>query len=379
MERRQKNDDTLTKLGDIFHYLLVLEHCLTLQDGESIVVEMYGDISKVSETDSRNAEVKHHHNNHNLGERNTDFWKTLKNWIENKVKMKEFKSLILITTSSIGEDSSFKDWNSLSANKKIKVLQDIGEDIKDKEETFRGLYNTIFSNSKKDIKEILDKVIIYSSEMKIEKKYNTLTKHPAFIGVEKNNILPFINELMGYIITKPIFRPHTWIVTNEEFRNLFIEITKRFAGSQRPLPDSFADKEPQNIDAFTEEKFAKEIYKIEFGDAEVRKAIVSHWRTKQTAIKYFHNNPIYLKDFNLYQKEIEDILTIEKRRIKRKCVTSDKKDCIDKSQELYDNSLLLQVIPFGSLNPNRIFFQHGTIHEVVNEREFTWLIKDEEK
>ncbi|WP_088044508.1 hypothetical protein [Bacillus sp. EAC] len=374
---RQKNDDTLTKLGDIYHFLIVLEHCLELGEGETIAVEMYGDISKLSEKQSINMEVKHHYKTHKLSERNIDFWKSLKNWVENSKKMDDFKQLILITTSEVDEKLSFSKWNNLSKYEKYQTIKDIGLTIKEREETFRKIYNEIFNYSDDILLNILEKLTLYTSQSDIEERFSRLQKDRFFFGIENEKIPFFINELMGYILTRPISSPHTWYIKHEEFKTYVVEVLKRYSTHSRPLPDIYADKEPHNIVSYYKEPFTKEIYNIEYGDEEVRDAIINYWRTKQTAIHYFHNHPIYLRDFNLYKSELEAKLNRIKRTKKRSFDNSNIRQCIVKSQDFYDEGLDLDAIPFGSINPNRLFFQHGTIHEIVNEKKITWLIKDD--
>ncbi|WP_217579050.1 hypothetical protein, partial [Mesorhizobium sp. GbtcB19] len=85
------------KLGDIFHYLIVLEHCLDLKENEIIVVERYGDLSIESTELSKNMEVKNHIKQKNFLDRDVEFWKTLKNWMENYRGVKRFDKLILLT------------------------------------------------------------------------------------------------------------------------------------------------------------------------------------------------------------------------------------------------------------------------------------------
>jgi hypothetical protein len=374
---RQKNDDTLTKLGDIFHYLIVLEHCLELDEGEIIAVEMHGDISKFSTNNSYNLEVKHHNDYHNLSDRNIDFWKSLKNWIENNERLKEFKQLILITTSLVEKQSEFFGWNALTKEEKYKRVKEIGAITKPKESSFRPIYNQIFNFDEKIIVDCLEKVLLYTSELKIEDKFNKLLKDRFFLGIEKEKTFMFINELMGYILTKPINSPHIWYIEQKDFKKYVVEVVKRYSTELRPLPDIYADREPNNIFNYYKERFTDEIYKIEYGEEGIREAIVNYWRTKQTAINYFHTNPIYLRDFKLYKDELETKLKRMKRITKRGFDVTSERKCILNSQDFYDKSLELDAIPFGSVNPNRSFFQQGTIHEIVNEKKITWLIKDE--
>lgn len=123
---KQKNDDTKTKLGDIYHYYVVLSYCLDLQESETILVEKYGDISIVSEEDSKNLEVKRHQGEHVLNDRHIDFWKTLLNWVKYHHNMRDFKKLILYTTSNFKENSKLKSWNLVKAHERLKIISEIG-------------------------------------------------------------------------------------------------------------------------------------------------------------------------------------------------------------------------------------------------------------
>lgn len=135
----QRNVDTKTKLGDIYHYYVVLSYCLELQENETILVEKYGDISIESTEDSKNIEVKRHQGDHTLSDRHIDFWKTLRNWIKYHHNMRDFKKLILFTTSTFGENSNLKSWNSVKAYERLKILIEIGHDVKKAEEGFRPM------------------------------------------------------------------------------------------------------------------------------------------------------------------------------------------------------------------------------------------------
>src|SRR6218665_1233239 len=153
----QKNDDTKTKLGDIYHYYIVLQHCLNLQEDEVLYVEKYGDISVTSNEKSVNIEIKHHDEEHQLNDRNTDFWKTIRNWVKYHENMRQFKSLLLFTTSDFPDKSKLENWNILSGEERLDVLKEIGKEVKLTEKTFRPYYNEIFTYDERILVELLKK------------------------------------------------------------------------------------------------------------------------------------------------------------------------------------------------------------------------------
>ncbi|MBB6632499.1 hypothetical protein [Clostridium algidicarnis] len=132
---RVSNDATLSKIGDIYQYLIALLKCFELHDGESILIEVFGDVTKVSQKDSFQIEVKHHIGEDYLSDRDVDFWKTLKNWTIEYDKIKNYDKLILYTTSNIAEDSPFLDWNHKKDSEKMSVLKEIANIKKSREET----------------------------------------------------------------------------------------------------------------------------------------------------------------------------------------------------------------------------------------------------
>ena len=156
--RRLSNDDTLTKLGDTYHYLVVLEHCLELDEGETIYVEEHGDVSKISPNDPSNIEVKSHLAEHPLSDRDSEFWNTLKNWIINRDHLASYKRLILLTTSTVSDESAFYRWDELDAQERVERLSAIGRIKKEQEKTFRPLFNAVFGCPNDALTQIVGRV-----------------------------------------------------------------------------------------------------------------------------------------------------------------------------------------------------------------------------
>lgn len=370
---RQKNDDTLTKLGDIFHYLIVLEHCLDLKENEIIVVERYGDLSIESTELSKNMEVKNHIKQKNFLDRDVEFWKTLKNWMENYRDVKRFNKLILLTTSDVKETSPFYKWNKLKPMEKLEVIKNIGEDEKSNERIFRGLYKKVFVYPENQILELLGKIELNTSEIRVSERIAKIKKHPIFKLINEIDSDAFIQELLGYILTHVVNPPYIWEITEKDFKRKAIEVRDRFSNTKRPLPNLFEDKNPPSYTTYEDKHFVKAIEEIEYLD-EIEEAIGNYWRMSQTIIMYFQDNPIYLRDIEEYKNDLEKKVTRLKKKSMRNC--KEKEHVIEKSQDFYDDTMLMDSKSFGTIDPNRDYFQHGIIHTIVNEKKVNWKLGD---
>lgn len=373
---RQKNDDTLTKLGDIFHYIIVLEKCLQMKEKEKIIVEQYGDLSKVSHENSENIEIKHHTSEMNFADRNVEFWKSLKNWLENYDNVKQFKKLMLLTTSTIKVDSIFFEWNSINKEKRFAIVKQVGSEKKEKEQQFRDYYNKIFSFPKSKILCVLERMELVTSETGIKKRKRELMQEPVFMLISEEYADSFINELLGHILLLPSEPPHSWVINYDDFKKKANEIRDRFSKGTRPLPDSFRRQEPLDTERYLERNFVTAIHEIEYL-SEVNTAIRNYWRAIQTIVNYFQDNPIFLDDIEGYKDDLTDKLNRLKRIAMRRQLSPEMNDVIIKSQDFYDEIMSLGAEPFGTISPNRNFFQQGIIHEIVDEQKLNWYLGDE--
>lgn len=378
MKDRQKNDDTKTKLGDIYHYYVVLLHCLELQENETILVERYGDISIQSGEDSKNIEVKRHQGEHTLSERHIDFWKTLNNWLNYAHNMIEFKSLILYTTSSFGENSRLREWNRLNAFQRLNILYDIGREIKKKEGSFRPVFETIMNFDVEIILSIIEKIEVLTNQtdiVDIEKKIFT---NSFFKSVKRSDRKLFVETLMGNILLLPVSEPHKWEISCEYFDSLACEIRNRFSNNHGSLglhlPHNIPQK-PDNEGEYNNKKFVKEIRSINY-DKKIPTAISNYWRAQQAIFHSSLDNPIFNIDLNDFQIDINDTLEEYKLSFQDEVdeEDADLQERIKKSKKLYDMAMQMSAQDYRSVSPNRPYFQRGIIHKIVEERGFSWLL-----
>lgn len=73
-ETKAVNDATLNKADDIYQYLIALRDCSELNDGDTLQIEINGDVSIINDTGGLfQKEVKHHFSDQCLPNRDIDF------------------------------------------------------------------------------------------------------------------------------------------------------------------------------------------------------------------------------------------------------------------------------------------------------------------
>lgn len=376
---RLKHDDTLTKLGDIYHYLLVLKYCFELKLDEKIHVEQYGDISKESPNDSFQMEVKHHINQSNLTDRDSEFWNTLKNWLENKNHMNKFKELILLTTSQLNQASSFYDWEVKSANERLNILKEVSQEKKKREESFRGTYNKIFNNfNEEDIKSIVSKITIISGSQNVSLLKNELKVHPHFLNVDELSFDSYLDSLLGHIIRCPASPPYDWEISYTDFKKVTVDLRDRFSTNNRIIPNNYETKNITNVDKYMNRKFVKEIKRIKY-DEMISDAINDVWRTNNTVIDYFDGNYIFFDDLKAYKKGLGRKLKIIKKDFELDYSDAEEKVRLKQSKKYFNKSMSGELEGFGMIRTNSRFFQNGIIHEIVDKGLIHWYIEGEEE
>ena len=100
-------DSTSTIKGIIFQFLVALERCFEMQEGQSVYIERFGDVSVVGGEDSKQIESKYY--KRDLSDLDENVWNSLFNWMESSFPLEKFSSLVLLTTQKIGRKSK---WNN---------------------------------------------------------------------------------------------------------------------------------------------------------------------------------------------------------------------------------------------------------------------------
>lgn len=377
---RAVNDATLNKAGDIYQYLIALRDCFDLNDGDTLQIEINGDVSIINDVGDRfQREVKHHFGNKAILERDIDFWKTLANWYADYERVKNFSNYILSTTAKIKNDSPFYGWNNMKKEEKLKRLKDIGAKTKEKEETFRNQYNRIFADSYNESRllEILDKFTIEDAKTSIDGISNEFSKYVGHIPSENRD--GYIGALLGEILIKVKNPPHKWEVTKSAFDEILqVQSTAYGTKGTAPLPNEYAKAfvPKDKITTLEQKKFVVSIREIKY-DIMIPNAVSDYWKADLTVAKYFRDNLLYLESLESYIEDLSAKMQYSKANSDLNAEGETETEQIRISKQFYNGVMSWDANDFGSIIRNQGFFQRGVIHNIVDETDFKWKVGDE--
>lgn len=375
--KKAVNDATLTKVGDIYQYLVALRDCFGLDSDDTLQIEVLGDVSVIKKNGgSFQKEVKHHIGNKILSDRDVDFWKSLANWYCEYERIKQFSSLILYTTATIKEDSFFIKWDSLNINEKIEKIKSIGSETKKREKEFRNQYDRIFNDTYDETKLqfVLEKLTIEAAKTQISGISNEFKQFIGYIPNENRD--GYIGALLGELLIRIKDPPHKWEINRNEFEKVLQSITPLYCEKDKaPLPDNYSKEEipSDSIADIEKKKFVESIREIEY-DKMIPGAMSDYWKAEMTIANYFRNNIMYLKSLDFYIDKLKSKMCYAKEGKELKADGVNEREIIRLSKYLYNDVMQWNADDFGSIVRNQDYFQHGVIHSIVDETNFDWKV-----
>lgn len=375
MPVRYVNDATASKIGDVFQYMVALEECFELKDGEELVIEECGDVSRRDSKSQKlilQIEVKHHLANKALTDKSEDFWKTLDNWLYEFDRIKTCERLVFLTTSDYGKNTLFKRWDVMDKEERFNRLKKVYSDSKDSKA--KGHYDNVFSHDKEDIVSVLERIIIIKHN-KINECYKGFERFLGFLPKERRE--DFILNLLGKIfenVTKP---PHKWVITKDQFDVILQDAAPRYVKNSYVLPDKYSTATIPLTDklGFTNMKFVTSLRNIGSED-EVPEAMNDYWRTNMTNMVIRKQSPYRYVDVENYRDDLHNRLDKRRKRClleSRSCL-GNKDECDIKSRMMYLEVMEWPATNFGLFACNHQFYQHGIIHNIVQDSDFRWEI-----
>lgn len=250
---------------------------------------------------------------------------------------------------------------------------------KDREEGFRKQYNRIFNDSynEEQLLDILDKFFIENTRTSLPGISQEFQKYIGHIPNENQD--GYIGALLGEILIKVKNPPHKWEVTRQEFQEILRRVTPSYMEEGVvPLPGSYAMAQvpEEEVSELRQKKFVKAIQDIKH-ERMITEAISDYWKTDITILKYFQNNFMYLNSLEQYKSNLESRMTYAKSNSEIEAEDVDENEQIKISKHLYNDIMLWNAEDFGSIIRNQDFFQHGVIHNIVDETAFNWKVGDE--
>ena len=146
------------------------------------------------------------------------------------------------------------------------------------------------------------------------------------------------------------------------------------------MPTEFAQsKIPiEQENELQDKRFVKAIHDIAYSQM-VHDAISDYWKMDMTVVKYFHDDILYLSSIDAYKESLSKKLFYAKEQKKLDAIGKKQAEQILISQKLYLCAMAWDATDFGSIINNQYFFQHGVIHDLVDDGGFEWKLGGEDE
>lgn len=379
MKNKDINNALQQKLGDMYQYFVVALDLFEITDAEKIEIEVHGDITIYTPDKTIQKEVKHHLSDKKLTNKDTDFWKTLYNWLV--VKNHNYDELVLFTTDEAAKSSVFDGWNYLNSQERFDLLINIPYKNNSDKRNFNFYYSKIFVDkvfSEEDIKSVVSKIKIIQGSNNIydisKKFYKYLT---TIDDDQKDNIIIWI---LGYIIKQCSVERESWTIDKKMF---FEDLKKeiRLLNRQNTIPDDYMYKtiSSEYLEKYKEHSFVKKINEIKL-ENRITDAINDYWRAQRTIMDYFSSDAATINKIRKYSSEIDNMLRNSREKNYIRVEGKNDLEVLKQSKEFFYDMMSKEAIPVDGLQ-NYSFFQHGVIHTVMDENDIKWYLgeKNENK
>jgi hypothetical protein len=368
-----RSDATPAVLGFEYQKLIALEYCLNAQPGDIIYIECFGDVS----TTDTVVETKNHLTPCVMTDQSPDFWKTLRNFVQECDKISQYSKLLLHTTAAVKRDSIFADWNDASCHEKLKRIERFKKGAnKSIQEYVDRIFSFTESYRESDLLDILSKLEIRCSQPNVFEKYEQLKQHKALSLVEEKYVGDLLCQLHGYIAKKAIDNHDQWKIIYADFLNDFRFFVKRFTSDKIPFPEISPDIVVTGDEKF---RFIAELEKIALKH-KVEEAVIDFLKTAKCKEKLIGwGGSITVAAINNYEEELFQRM-VNKREM---CCLSlpdfhcSEHEAVKKSQQLFFKCRDIEKLGIRGVQDIEIYYQYGSMHKIVEDGKFVWMLLEE--
>jgi hypothetical protein len=373
---KQRHNATATVKGIIYQFLVALKKCFELQEGESVYIETFGDVSVFKE-DAEQIETKFYKKD--LTDMDMNVWKTLSNWIDDKFDINSFNSLILLTTQKIKPTSKWYGWNDKNISNRLKTVNEIKDDFLKKQKKSKELtaiIDKIFDNSKNGkFRMILDRFYIDHNAPDDEKFYKAIRDEYAKV-IPKIQRDKFTRSMFGFIVAPETINNNSWQIKYSKFSKEIEELTKTLVETTTVFPEKI-HLEDIKTEKYNEHLFVRKIRQIQY-ETMIPDAVTHYAQTQQMIFQEISKSPTVSRSYENYDEEIYNNFQI---RYGTECRNLAKNDnVIKKSKTFYDNSMLADSDKtFHTYSNIPDYFKRGILHIRANDEDsnLKWLLEYE--
>jgi hypothetical protein len=373
---KQRNNATATVKGIIYQFLVALKKCFELQEGESVYIETFGDVS-VFGKDTEQIETKFYKKD--LTDMDINVWKTLSNWIDDKFDLDSFNSLILLTTQKIKLSSEWYGWNEKNISQKLITINKMKDEYTKKQRKNKELVvilNKIFDNKEHErLKTVLGKFSIDHNAPDDMNLYCQIRDMYAK-GLPVIQRDKFVRSMFGFIISPLTINNNSWQIEYAVFSREVEELTKTLVDTTTVFPEKINLKDIKT-EEYNEHLFVKKIRQIQY-EKVIPDAVTHYAQTQQMIFQELSKSLTVSKSYENYDEEIYNNFQIRYGMECRTLVENDNR--IKKSKQFYDNSMLVDSDKtFHSYSNIPDYFKRGVLHIRANDEDsnLKWLLEYE--
>ncbi len=370
--QKLKFDSTSSIKGVLFQFLVALERCFEMQEGEAVYIETYGDVSVLGNlSDSKQIESKLYKKA--LTDSSKNVWKSIYNWMREDFPVETFSSLILLTTQKVPIGSAWINWNEKNPSERMDVLRNVKKSFDSRERKNKDLatyINAIFDAKNATRLSLIIKMLYIDSISMDGNQYHKYLQEKYGKNIPDIQKGKFINHMFGYILNPDIVS-HDWRITYDDFTREAEEITKTLVENTVIFPPKLklADIKKKDYEGYA---FVEKIKDIKYDDV-IPEAIDDYVHTASIIQQELEKSETKKNSLLQYEENLKGYYVTKYRKASRNCNDS---ELIAKSQDFYDDITGSSNITFYTYNSVDLYFHNGMLHMIADENdELVWLLK----
>lgn len=369
-----KFDSTQSIKGVLFQFLIALERCFKMRQGQAVYIETFGDVSVLGDwTNSEQIESKFYKKA--LTDLDKNIWKSIYNWMNEDFPIDKFSSLVLFTTQTVSMTSSWLNWNVKPLVERKKILNKLKKqfDSQKKQSKEMAMYmNAIFDTKKATrLSQIVEILYIDTTRMDWNQYYKHIQDEYAK-GIPNIQKGKYMNHMFGYILNPNIVN-NSWRITYDDFTRETEEITQTLVENTAVFPTKLklADIKKDDYDGYA---FVEKIKDIEYENEVLSEAVNDYVHTASLIDQELSESLVIKNQLEEYEDAVERRYRNEYRKAAR---IFKREECIQRSQELYDNVTAANDGTFHTYNNVPPYFHNGVVQILANENDdIVWLLKE---
>jgi hypothetical protein len=379
-----RNDNSKPLAATLQQLYLALEECFKMNgEDQCVVIEKLGDITQIDSVGGIGVEVKVYDKSNKLTDGHSNWWNTVRNWLQDDPRLARLTSLVLWTTQPLGESERLADWNASSASQRLDLMREIHQEAKSNFEqkqakdkslkpskTLEDMQFVMSDERRKQLLVAIQKIVICADMPGFQACYDRLKLGHAK-GIPSNNQSQFIGSLFEFIV-QPATIEQEWTINYRDFADQVCRATKLFGGGKRPFPTKTTNV-PTDVETSipADSLFVSKIHEIEF-----------HKKVPQAMSDYLYAQKIWVTELAAhktlkadYDTFVDDLKTAFSNG--HELASMECSDVIKDSQRFYLRTIGDKAVPeFPNFETPNLPYRNGVLHVIMDsEPEVRWKLE----